>query len=67
MEERPRINVNFSYTKNMGNFESAKIEMGIQRDLLEREDSNDALLEEVDILRELVKEEHIKTENFWKT
>jgi len=67
MGERPRINVSFSYTKKMDDFDFAKIEMGIQCDVLEHEDPEEALLEELGVLKELVKEEIIKTENFLKT
>jgi hypothetical protein len=64
--EKSKISVSFSYTRNMGNFESSKIEMGIQRDLLPKEDREKAYVDELDFLKELVEDELIKIENFLK-
>jgi hypothetical protein len=48
------INVLFGYTVNLGNFESAKISMGIARDLSEDEDMEKAMSNEFAFVQEKV-------------
>ena len=48
------IQVSFSYTANLGNYESVKIQAGIERDIEENEDKDQAYETEHDYLRDFV-------------
>ena len=52
-----QITVDFGYTVNLGNFENAKINMGITRDLSEEEDFDKALSSEFAFVQEKVVQE----------
>jgi len=54
---KKQIEVSFGYTVNVGNYESAKISMGITRDLLEDEDFDKALSNEFAFVQEKVVQE----------
>ena len=54
---KKQIEVLFGYTVNVGNYESAKISMGITRDLLEDEDFDKALSNEFAFVQEKVVQE----------
>ena len=56
-KEYEQINVSFSYTKNIGNFESIKIQMGTARKLCPNEKVDKALDEEFTIVYDKVMEE----------
>ena len=57
--KKREITVSFSYTANMGvkTFESAKITLGLTRDLAEDEDFDTALIADLKDLQEMVLEE----------
>ncbi len=51
-----RIKVNFSKTANLGNYESMKIEVGIERDLKPGENRGEAIDTEIEYLCDYVEE-----------
>jgi len=62
------ITVNFGYTVNLGNFENAKIHMGLTRDLSEEEDFDKAMSDEFIFVQEkVVKEVEILLEDLNET
>jgi hypothetical protein len=45
-----KIRVSFSFTKNLGNYESCKVDMGVERDVHPEESFEDALRSEYDLV-----------------
>jgi len=52
-----QITVSFGYTKNLGNYESSRIDFGITKEIEDKEDIEKVISSEFSILKEMVKEE----------
>ena len=50
----PEIEVNFSYTVNLGNYESAKIQIGISRELIKGESKEEMIDKEFNFISDQV-------------
>lgn len=55
-----RIKVNIGRTVNLGNFNSARIEIGYERDLTEKEDVEKAIDQEYEFVTELVENKELE-------